>query len=278
MELKGSRPSIERLKAVEKLKAAFIEQLTEAMERQIEARARSIAAEWTRLLRAAPAASPRSTVRPGRPGPRKRADPAQSSPLGSPTEAPGDAPIMPASSEAPPAPRRRARQRVPARAGGAPREAPPPPPPDPEREARDAELARLRMLLKPTAPEDLPAVPPAAVHASMEPIDSPPDAMRALEDEVREQVNALAKMPSSSCTARIAAWVGRVRLYEETTGNRIAAQLLIDKLRALAHAMEAGHIEALRTSWRAPDWPAYIRKNEALAAAPPAAPTIDWPP
>ena len=48
----------------------------------------------------------------------------------------------------------------------------------------------------------------------------------------------------------------------------MAAQLVLEKLRALAYAMEAGRIEALTASWRTADWPSYIRKNEQLAEAP----------
>lgn len=79
-------------------------------------------------------------------------------------------------------------------------------------------------------------------------------------------------LPAASCTARIASWAGRIRLYEEANGNRVAAEFLLEKLRVLARAMDAGRIEALNSSWRTANWPSYILTNEALADAKPKEP------
>lgn len=266
-------------KSVESLTAAFVDRLSRAVEHAIDARTRILAAEWMDVALTPTAASQELTVSPAE-APRTHAlsaaDEGQSYAEAATVEA----------TEPPPAtaharPKRVGRRaKTSAAAAGAPHRSIgssstvlAPAVPSPEEERRDAEFARLRALLKPTGQEDasrtgetLSAQPRTSAVAP------PSDPLRLLEDEVRLQAHGLTQLPPASCTARIAAWAGRVRSYEEATGNRVAADLLLDKLRALARAMDAGRIEALNGSWRTSDWGAYIRTNEGLADARPARP------
>ena len=153
---------------------------------------------------------------------------------------------------------------------------------DPEHVRRDAELARLRAVLRPTAPAPTPASP--------SPMASPPVPLRAedrngrserngslasLEDAIRDQLPVLGGLSQVRCTARIAAWAGRVRLEQSRPGaeqTRVAALMLLEKLRRLARAMDAGSIEALNASWSTRNWERYIEANELTAATPDADP------
>jgi len=249
-------------KSVQLLVARFSARLSRSVEREIEARCRVLAAEQLAAAFARPkvsAKSAASATQAGRPEPG--AWDAFSTPGPGDSRAPGSEGAAETGS-APRARRGRKPRAVPAR--------PPLPAVDPEQAARDAELARLRALLKP-ARDDSPASEPSLATSSASPaLPSPSqeETLHALESEIRGQVHSLGELGTARCTARIAAWTGRVRAYEEETGNRMAAQLMLDKLRALAHAMEAGHIEALTASWRTADWSAYVRKNEELAEAP----------
>jgi hypothetical protein len=148
-----------------------------------------------------------------------------------------------------------------------------PPPVDPESERRAAELARLRAILRPTAPTPAPIVAPAAPMPVREP--GPDDSLQALEDRIREEIPALASLSQGRCTARIASWVGRVRLHQsgpDAERTRIASRILIDKLRNLAWSMDAGKIEGLDLSWSTRNWRRYIDESERIAATPDAAP------
>jgi hypothetical protein len=140
---------------------------------------------------------------------------------------------------------------------------------DPRQDRHDAELARLRQVLRPAVSADVPGFLPATapVLAAAARTDSSRDPLRLLEDDIRERLPSLGRLPPAASAARIGAWAGRARLYEEESGNKMAANLLLDKLRVLAHTMEVGRIEALSASWRTKSWPAYIQQNEVLAEA-----------
>jgi len=251
-------------KSVASVTAAFIERLFEAVERTIDARTRILTAEWLALAVAAPADSEEVGTRP----PRVRSRPHALSPRIDDHGAVVTATVE-ATNRPPATPRLRGKRlgtrvRTSSTAAGAPL---PSPLPSPEADRRDAEFARLRSLLRPTGDHDTSGAaetPSARAPALL--VAPPPDPIRLLEDEVRAQAHTLGQLPGTSCTARIAAWAGRIRSYQET-GNRVAAELLLDKLRALARAMDAGRIEALNGSWRTRDWPSYIRTNEAMAEA-----------
>jgi hypothetical protein len=97
------------------------------------------------------------------------------------------------------------------------------------------------------------------------------DGLRALEDSIRDQIPALAGLSQPRYTAQIAAWVGRVRLYQNGPHGertRIASRILFEKLRNLAWSMEAGSIEALNSSWSTRTWERYIHDNELIVASP----------
>jgi hypothetical protein len=256
-------------KTVESLTSAFVERLLDAVERAIDARARTLTTEWVDLAMATHPDSEQLGDRRARGTAR-----AHTLPDGTDGQSLSETVASGATADAAVPPLVRStrlgrRAKASTAAGKPPAATAAPPSPDPEQERRDAELARLRALLKPTGQDDasraadaLPARPAANVVAP------PSDPLRLVEDEVRAQAHGLAQLSATSCTARIAAWAGRVRSYEETSGNRVAAQLLLDKLRALARAMDAGRIEALNGSWRTADWPSYIQTNQALAEAP----------
>ena len=117
---------------------------------------------------------------------------------------------------------------------------------------------RLRALPKPTGTGDAPEATGAlSDQPALVAVAPPADPFRLLEAEIRSQAHQLAQLPHASCMARIAAWTGRVRSYEITNGNRVAADLLLDKLRVLAREMDAGRIDGLNGSWRATDWSSY---------------------
>jgi hypothetical protein len=142
---------------------------------------------------------------------------------------------------------------------------------DPEEERRAAELARLRAILRPTAP--VPATPPVVAPPPRAAEEN--DSLQALENQIRDQIPALAGLSQSRYTARIAVWVGRVRLHQsgpDAERTRIASRMLFEKLRNLAWSMEAGTIEALNTSWSTRNWERYIQDNEFIAATPDASP------
>jgi len=252
-------------KSVESLTAGFVDRLFAAVERVIHARTRVLTAEWLDVALATHRDSELASVRHSIDTPRPPVGPKpfdDRRPQGTATTERTNH-----SRSVAPGRRRRLGDR-PKRSRTAAGQPPTSALPSPEEHRRDAEFARLRALLKPTgqenasgAAETVSALAPAIVVAP------PPDPLHTLEDEVRAQAHGLAQLPPDCCTARIAAWVGRVRSYEETNGNRVAAELLLDKLRALARAMDAGRIEALHGSWRATDWSSYIRTNETLAQA-----------
>lgn len=267
-----------RSPSIELLVTRFVAHLTQAIEQEIDARSRALAAEYLAAALPAPRLSAKPKVSatesrtPGEGAPQVPssavAAPAPSRPAPDHTS---DLPSAPTDSGLAPRARRErspSRARRPRATAHITRDSRPA---DPGQESRDAELARLRTLLKPTQYEGGSADPPSpSSSAPVVPLDaSEAEPLRLLETEIRDQVHALAQLGTARCTARIAAWTGRVRGYEEESGNRMAAQLMLEKLRALAYAMEANHIEALTASWRTADWSSYIRKNEELAEAPP---------
>jgi hypothetical protein len=145
---------------------------------------------------------------------------------------------------------------------------------DQEQERRAAELARVRAILRPTVP--VPQVPPMLAPATPPPAAADDGGLRALEDQIRDHIPALAGLSQSRYTARAASWVGRVRLHQsgpDGERTRIASRILFDKLRNLAWSMEAGTIEGLNTSWSTRNWERYIEENERIAATPDALPS-----
>jgi len=255
-------------KSVERIVARFVTQLTKVVAREVEARSRVLASEHLAVAFAAPGMSAKSKATEQGPGmPSRRASDERSPEQASP-DVPRNRSDRHDTNQADAGSVTRApRARRPRAVAETPRHSPAV---DPEQAARDAELARLRSLLRPTRPEGLFTDPALASSAAAVPLDAPQaEPLRLLEDEIREQVHALGQVGTARCTARIAAWAGRVRAYEEESGNRMAARLMMEKLRALAYAMEAGPIEALVASWRTGDWGYYVRKNEELAEAPP---------
>lgn len=145
-----------------------------------------------------------------------------------------------------------------------------PRPLDAEQERRSADLARLRAILNPmAAPPELITTPVPV--APPERSDADEGSLQALEDRIREALPALSGLSQRRYTAQIAAWVGRVRLYQqdhEPERARLASRLFMDKLRNLAWSMEAGTIEGLDMSWSTRHWRRYIDDNELIAATP----------
>lgn len=175
--------------------------------------------------------------------------------------------------------RRAARLMAPPRRRTRPR--PLPPPPDPEQLKRDAELARLRALLRPTS-EDLPAMPPEPAPAPLPAAPPPPPAtpgefLRALEKEIQNEVPSLAGLGPERGGARIAAWTGQVRelrdrLPEELSAlMRPAIRIFLEHLTELRTALDATFVDALEPKWRPPDWGVYIEANRARAEGRPPA-------
>jgi hypothetical protein len=220
---------------IERLVKELISQLTEAYENAVVARARVLTEEFLSAAASARAEEPVAVV-------------------------------------VPPAPPRTPRRRAPAVRRVAPRHAPALV--DPaialEDARRSAELSRLRAILRPTA---------VAEPAPLAPVVTPPPArvadadagLQPLEDHIRDQVPSLAGLSQSRCTARIATWVGRVRLHmsrPDAERTRFAARILLDKLRNLAWSMEAGTIEGLDANWSTRNWERYIEANELIAATP----------
>jgi hypothetical protein len=139
---------------------------------------------------------------------------------------------------------------------------------DTEEQRRAAGLARLRAILRPTAPA---LTAPLVVAPSSPPAAEDSDSLQALEDRIRDKIPALPGLSQSRCTAQIAAWVGRVRFHQsgpDGERTRIASRMLFEKLRKLAWSMEAGSIEALDTSWSTRHWERYIQDKEVIAAKP----------
>jgi hypothetical protein len=232
---------------IERLVAALVRRLMEVVETSIAARTRALTEDY---LRAANGEAPGTK-------PKPLAVPA----VGSPTAE--NEPLVLASSRAPV--RRRPRQARPAVVADTRAL----PEIDPEQERRAAELARVRAILRPTAPA--PQVPPLLAPTTSPPAAEEDGGLRALEDQIRDQIPALAGLSLSRYTARIASWVGRVRLHQsglEGERTRIASRILFDKLRNLAWSMEAGTIEGLNTSWSTRNWERYIEENELIAATP----------
>jgi hypothetical protein len=250
-------PARRRSREIEELVQGFIRRLAEALESATSARALVLSEEYMRAA-ATSARRPEPNVQavPERPSPTLAQEPDVAAP----------------SREVQPRPPRAERVR-PKRQPPAPAaEAKAAPAIDLEEQRRTAELARLRAILRPIAP--VPAAPP--VIASVPRAAEEKDGLQALEDLIRDQVAALARLSQSRYTARIAAWVGSVRLHQsgpDGERTRIASRMLFEKLRTLAWSMEAGPIEALNTAWSTRNWERYIHENEVLAATPDAAPT-----
>ncbi len=134
--------------------------------------------------------------------------------------------------------------------------------PDPAQAERTAELNRLRQILRPasetsTAPS--PLARPAATNT---------DAVRSLENDIRDEIAFLPGLPPDRCAARIAVWAGKARIHQAHPTDRhtrIAAGLLLKMLGGLARAMDVGHIDALAPGYEW-DWARYVALNEAAAA------------
>jgi hypothetical protein len=249
-------PARPRSREIEGLVQAFTEQLEEAVEAAISGRAQFLSDEFLRA-----AATPR----------RRSASTVLAVPvLPSLTEAhkPGVAERSP---EVQPARPRATAVRPKRRRPALVSETKAPLPIDPEDERRATEFARLRAILRPTAP--IPPAPPLVAPTLRATAED--DSLRALEDQIRDQIPALPGLSQSRYTARIASWVGRVRLHQsgpDGERTRIASRILFDKLRNLAWSMEAGPIEGLNISWSTRNWERYIEDHELIAATPEATP------
>jgi len=245
-------PELRRSREIERLVEELIERLTEVVESATSARARALTEEF---LQAATA------------------------------EAPGAmqvhaSPTLEPSRDVPPLPRR-ARPKRQAPAVVTKPEALAPTHTGEERRAaelaedrRIAELARLRAILRPTVPL-LPA-PPVIAPPPPRPVEEN-DGLQALEDQIRDQLPSLPSLSLSRYTAQIAAWVGRVRLHQDSPDverTRIASRIMFDKLRNLAWEMEAVTIEGLNLSWSTRNWARYIKDNERIAATPDSPPPL----
>jgi hypothetical protein len=241
-------PEHRRSPEIERLVQALTRGLTEAVESAIDARARVLTEEYMRAAMAeAPSTEPSL---PAMPGPA------------SPTV--GDEPLVVMASPGVAPLRRRSRPKRPPVVA----EAKAIPAIDPEEARRAAELARLRAILRP--PVSVLEAPPIIVPPPA-PAAEEDGGLRALEDQIRDQIPALAGLSQSRYTARIAAWVGRVRLHQsgpDGERTRIASRMLFEKLRSLAWSMEAGTIEGLTLSWSTRNWERYIEDKELIAATP----------
>ncbi|MBN2575925.1 MAG: hypothetical protein JXP73_15265 [Deltaproteobacteria bacterium] len=157
---------------------------------------------------------------------------------------------------------------------------PPSPPLDPEQIRRDAEFARLRTLLRPTAEED-PRPAPASPAPSLPPQRpaTPGEFLRSLEKEIQDAVPFLGRLGPERCGARIAAWAGQVRELRErltpemSAAMRPATRIFLEHLTELRAAMEASYVDALEPKWSPPSWSDYVEVNRARAEGrPPALP------
>ncbi|MEA2697919.1 MAG: hypothetical protein QOI66_2190 [Myxococcales bacterium] len=241
------RASIEQL--IKPIAARFVA----AIEEQIAVQTRAMVAEW--LKRGAPGAQKGRTLerKPPRARPAAHAPATEARKLASPT--------FPSVIK-----KKAARRPKPQLAVQAP---------DPVYAERTAELNRLRSILRPTVlPALLPNIdgpstvtPPAAAPAP--PRIETTDGVKSLEEDVRDAIAFLSVLSPARCEAQIAAWAGRARLYQEAQNDgrtRIAAGLLLEKLRGLARAMGAGFIEALNPTFSTNDWGQYIKAKEKAAA------------
>jgi hypothetical protein len=149
---------------------------------------------------------------------------------------------------------------------------PAPPPLDPEQIKRDAEIARLRALLKPVGEEAAPApVAPAPVPVPREPArpSTPGDLLRALEKEIQDAVPTLGTLGPARCAAQIAVWSGQIRHLRDTLPADVAAtmrpafRIFLEHLAQLQVAMEAQVVDALEPTFTAPDWEVYVEANRA---------------
>ena len=260
-DLIGLQPSMKRASrdraSIEQLLKPLAARFVAAIEEQIAVQTRALVAEW--LKRGGARAPKEKTLerKPRQGRPAARAATIEARKVASPTLT---SVIKKKAS-------RRPRPRIEAQA------------PDPVYAERTAELNRLRSILRPTVlPNVLPTVDsPAAVAGPAAEAPSPQrsettDPMKSLEEDVRDAIAFLSLLPPARCEAQIAAWAGRARLYQEDQNDgrtRIAAGLLLEKLRGLARAMGAGFIEALNPTFSTNDWRQYIKAKEKAAAAEP---------
>ena len=148
-----------------------------------------------------------------------------------------------------------------------------PPPTDPEQRKRDAEVARLRALLRPASEEVALSPASTSVASPVAPPRSttPGDHLRALEKEIQDAVPSLAALGPERCGAQIAAWTGAVRELRDglpadlSATMRPAFRIFLEHLMQLREAMEAHVVDALEPSWSTPDWGAYVEVNRACA-------------
>jgi hypothetical protein len=245
---------------MDQLVEEFIAELSAVVERHVEIRAKELVEEtlarvpadaWTRSrakLNAALAGVGVGAV--GAPAARSNED-ASPSP----------------SSERQPARRARRRPERPAPA--------PPPPPDPEQVRRDAELARLRTLLRPPHEE----APVAAVAAPQ--TAKPADELKAIEEEIMGAAQFLGELGPDRCAAQIAVWAGRARALQqklppEAAAHRHAAfRIFFGRLTRLRAEMEAGIVDALNPAWSTVDWDTYVAMNQAALEQKPALVALD---
>jgi hypothetical protein len=155
--------------------------------------------------------------------------------------------------------------------------APPPPPPDPEQVRRDAELARLRSLLRPQHEETPEAVAAGAAPQAAKPADE----LKAIEEEIMGAAQFLGELGPDRCAAQIAIWAGRARALQqklppEAAAHRHAAfRIFFGRLTRLRAEMEAGIVDALNPAWSTIDWDTYVAMNQAALEQKPALVPLD---
>jgi hypothetical protein len=151
---------------------------------------------------------------------------------------------------------------------------PQPTPRDPEEIKRDAELARLRTLLRPAVAD----VPPSTIvptPATAAPLakpqghQTPGEFLRALEQEIMNAVPFLADFGPERCGAQIAVWAGLARELRDRLTPEVAAtmrpafRIFFEHLTQLRDHMETLVVDALEPTWTPPDWHSYVEVNRA---------------
>jgi hypothetical protein len=149
---------------------------------------------------------------------------------------------------------------------------PPPPPLDPEQIRRDAEFARMRVLLRPADQIAPPEPTPVALPEPTKPQrpSTPGESLRALEQEIMSAVPFLADLGPVRSGAQIAVWAGQTRELrdrlppEQAAVMRPAFRIFFEHLTQLRAQLESNIVDALEPTWIVPDWNTYIEVNRAI--------------
>jgi hypothetical protein len=133
--------------------------------------------------------------------------------------------------------------------------------PDPGDAERPAELNRRRSIRRPARDDRYNSAGTVATRVDAQ-TGEDPNKMKTLEEKVRDGTTFLPDLSPARRTATIAAWAGQARIYQTDGQTWMAAHLLLERLRHLARAMDAGFIEALDPSWSTSDWQRYVKVKE----------------